>query len=190
MEDDRVRDGFGHLANRIEGLEAQLVQLRRQVNRSSDTGKLDQNGTDSMDGTRCWLSPEEQTAELESLASWVDELQRQYAAAGDWLVPCWCQHGFAVNELIALRTAWLGVDSSDEPGNALEWHEAAEKCRERIRQAIGDGPGCTAVEHYPDRAVTEDRRWIEERRLLIDQLRQTRIAPTPDGKSELSSRAG
>ncbi len=50
-------------------------------------------------------------AELEPLAKWVDELQRQYAATGDWLVPCWWQHGFAVNELIALRTAWLGVNT-------------------------------------------------------------------------------
>ena len=56
----------------------------------------------------------------------------QYAAAGDWLVPCWWQHGFAVNELIALRTAWLGVKPSDEPSAALDWHEAAEKCRVRI----------------------------------------------------------
>ena len=38
----------------------------------------------------------------------------QYAAAGDWLEPCWWQHGFAVNELIALRKAWLGLKTSDE----------------------------------------------------------------------------
>ena len=90
----------------------------------------------------------------------------QYAAAGDWLVPCWWQHGFAVNELIALRTAWLGLRTSDEPSAALDWHEAAEKCRVRIHKAIGDGPGCTPVEHYPERPRTKDRRWVEERELL------------------------
>jgi hypothetical protein len=171
MEHDQLSAALGQLSNRVEGLEAQLVQLRRQVTRSSDTGNLRQDGKDSTDGTRRWPSPDEHVAELESLARWVDELQRQYAAAGDWLVPCWWQHGFAVNELIALRMAWLGVDPSDESSDALEWHEAAEKCRERIRQSIGDGPGCTAVEHYPERVVTEDRRWIEERRLLSNQLR-------------------
>jgi hypothetical protein len=103
MDDDQLRAGLGQLANRIEGLEAQLAQLRRQVKRSSDGGRLEQDGADPTDGTRRWPSPEGQTAELESLARWVDELQRQYAAAGDWLVPCWWQHGLAVNELIGLR---------------------------------------------------------------------------------------
>lgn len=171
MDDDQQIAGLGLLANRIEGLEAQLIQMRRELTKRDGGGKLEQGGVNSTDDTRRWPSPEEQMAELGSIARWVDELQRQYAAAGDWLVPCWWQHGFAVNELIALRTAWLGVNPSDEPSAALDWHEAAEKCRERIRQSIGDGPGCTAVEHYSERAVTEDPRWIGERRLLSNQLR-------------------
>jgi hypothetical protein len=110
-------------------------------------------------------------AGLESLAKWVDELQGQYAAAGDWLVPCWWRHGFAVNELTALHAPWLGVEAREESSAALDWHEAAEKCRERVRQSIGDGPGCTAVEHYPERAVTDDPQWIKERKVLRLQLK-------------------
>ena len=51
------------------------------------------------------ISREERLAGLGSLAQWVDELQMQYAAAGDWLVPCWWQQGLAVNELLGLRTS-------------------------------------------------------------------------------------
>ena len=98
------------------------------------------------------LSPANKTKELEKLAKWVDWLQERYAAAGDWLQPCWWRHGFVVEELAALRTAWLGVYEADEANPstaALDWHEAAEKCRDRIRRAIGTGPGCTAVATSP-----------------------------------------
>jgi hypothetical protein len=100
----------------------------------------------------------------------VDELQMQYAAAGDWLVPCWWQHGLAVNELIALRETWRGVKTSDEPSADLDWHEAAERCRVRIHQSISNGPGCTPVECNSERPVTEDRLWIVEQELLGTQL--------------------
>jgi hypothetical protein len=166
MDDETPVVGPGPLVDRIEGLEALVAQLRRELKRRSDAGELKQDDKDATEVSRQWPSPEE----LGSLAKWVDELQMQYAAAGDWLVPCWWQHGFAVNELTALWTAWLGVNPSDEPSSALDWHEAAEKCRVRIRQSIGDGPGCTPVEHYSERPVTEDYRWIEERELLKNQL--------------------
>ena len=169
MDDERQIVGLVLLVNRIEGLEALVAELRRDLKRDrrreARTGQHELNRRQ-----RQWPSPEEQLAELGSLAKWVDELQMQYAAAGDWLVPCWWQHGFAVNELIALRKAWLGVNPSDEPNAALDWHEAAEKCRVRIHKSIGDGPGCTPVEHYSERPVTEDPRWIEERELLATYL--------------------
>jgi hypothetical protein len=170
MGDDQQRAGLKHLTDRMEGLEAQLTQLRRDLNKRQGAGELEQDDTGSTDGTRRWPSPEDQVARVGSLAEWVDALQGQYAAAGDWLVPCWWRHSFAVNELAALHTAWLGLNTSDEPSAALDWHEAAEKCRERIRQTIGDGPGCTAVEHYPDRAVFDNPRWIEECRALRHEL--------------------
>jgi hypothetical protein len=41
------------------------------------------------------------------------------------------------------------------------------------RKTIGDGPGCTAVEHYPDRTVTNDPRWTEEQTALRRELRDS-----------------
>jgi hypothetical protein len=189
MEDESPEVGPGPLVDRIEGLEALVSQLRRELKRTSDARNFNHGDKDTMDPSRQWPSRDEQLAGLASLASWVDELQMEYAAAGDWLVPCWWRHGFAINELIALRTAWLGVDSSDEPSADLDWHEAAEKCRVRIHQSIGDGPGCTPVEHNSERPVPEDRRWIEERRLLSSQLRGAAYSGSPDGMRELSSHA-
>ncbi len=170
MDGEAPGVGSGSLIDRIEGLEALVAEVRRDLKRRSDVGRPKQDQKNPTDGNGQWPSPKEQQAELGSLAEWVDELQMQYAAAGDWLVPCWWQHGFAVNELIALRTAWLGLKTSDEPSAALDWHEAAEKCRVRIHKAIGDGPGCTPVEHYPERPRTKDHRWVEERELLATYL--------------------
>jgi hypothetical protein len=107
--------------------------------------------------------------ELQELAGWVEWLQVRYASAGDWLRPCWWRHGFVVEELSALRIAWLGVyepAENTEATAALDWHEAAEKCRERVRQVISTGPGCTAVAHKADQPVVDDPRWIDERDVM------------------------
>ena len=169
MDDEAQKSDLGHLDDRVEGLEAQVARLRRDIKRPV-SGKPEPDDSSTTVIPRRWPSPEGQVAELGSLAEWVTELQEQYAAAGDWLVPCWWRHRFAVNELAALRISWLAIERSDESSAALDWHEAAEKCRERVRQAIGDGPGCTPVEHYPDRPVTNDPRWIEEQRALHREL--------------------
>jgi hypothetical protein len=172
MDDEASGVGPSPLIDRIEGLEALVAEVRRELKRRSDAGQHKQNQKNAADGKGQWPSPKEQKAGLGSLANWVEDLQMQYAAAGDWLVPCWWQHGFAVNELIALWKAWLGLKTSDEPNAALDWHEAAEKCRVRIHKAIGDGPGCTPVEHYPERPRTKDQRWVEERELMETQLKE------------------
>jgi hypothetical protein len=169
MDDDPKRSDPVHLANRFDGLEAQVALLRRDSKRAASSRSKPEI-TSPMIDTRQWPSPEDAAIELEQLVVWVDGLQEQYAAAGDWLVPCWWRHNFAINELAALRIAWLSVQTSEESSAALDWHEAGEKCRGRVRQAIGDGPGCTAVEHFPDRPVTNDPRWIEERTALRREL--------------------
>jgi hypothetical protein len=90
-------------------------------------------------------------AEMDELSSWVDWLVERYASAGDWLRPCWQHHGFVVEELRALRNAWLAAHEDTNPAAApLIWHEAAERCRERIRRVLSTGPGCTAVSHHDD----------------------------------------
>jgi hypothetical protein len=161
-----------HLADRIDGLDARVSSLERRFDELSGDRR---SPNDAGPPVVVWqnLSPANETEELEKLAEWADWLQKRYATAGDWLQPCWWRHGFVVEELAALRTAWLGVYESDEatPSTAaLDWHEAAEKCRERIRRAIGTGPGCTAVNHKPDESVTEDPGWAEERVAMCGKM--------------------
>ena len=67
---------------------------------------------------------------------------------------------------------------------ALQWHEAAEKCRERVRRAIGAGPGCTAVNHKPDQSVTDDPRWVDERAALSGEMPDLPGPPTAGADEE------
>ena len=112
-------------------------------------------------------SPNERDpVDLADLCEWVDGLVARYASTGDWLRPCWWRHGFVVEELAALRVAWLAVFDAEQPSDptaGVRWHGEAERCRERIRRTISAGPGCTAVSHRPDQPVTDDPRWAEER---------------------------
>ena len=112
------------------------------------------------------LPGEHDPVEMAALCEWVDSLVTRYASAGDWIRPCWWRHGYVVEELAALRLAWLTVFDAERPTDptaGVRWHEEAERCRERIRRTISSGPGCTAVSHRPDQSVADDPRWSEER---------------------------
>lgn len=169
MDDDQpIPADQAHLVERVEGLEALVRVLERRLN---ELGHRERQSIETGPSVVVWrtLSRADETVELARLAQWVDWLQERYAAAGDWLRPCWWRHGLVVEELAALRTAWLGVYECDQETAvtaALSWHESAERCRERIRRVIGSGPGCTALTHRPDQPVTSDPRWIQERAAL------------------------
>ena len=112
------------------------------------------------------LPGEHDPVEMAALCEWVDSFVTRYASAGDWIRPCWWRHGYVVEELAALRVAWLAVFDAEQPTDpaaGVRWHEDAERCRERIRRTISAGPGCTAVSHRPDQPVNDDPRWAEER---------------------------
>lgn len=156
-----VRD----LLAEVEALRADVDELKSQESASAIAGKQAR----AMKRT---LPTEGKPVDLAVLAQWVDSLQDRYAADGDWLKPCWWRHGFVVEELAALRVAWLAVyDTSEpvDPSAGVRWHEGAERSRERIRRTISVGPGCTAVRHKPDEPVTDDTRWSEELAVLREQ---------------------
>jgi hypothetical protein len=146
------------LVAQVEALHADVASLKSNRSASAAAGR-------QVPATRRTLPTGGDPVELAVLAEWVESLQVRYAAAGDWLRPCWWRHGFVVEELAALRVAWLAVYDASEPVDptaGVRWHDEAEKCRERIRRTIGVGPGCSTVSHKPDEPVTEDSRWGEE----------------------------
>jgi hypothetical protein len=164
----------------VEALRADVDRLKSQQGAWATAGK-------QVPATKRTLPTEGEPIELAVLAKWVESLQVRYAAAGDWLRPCWWRHGFVVEELAALRVAWLAVYDTTEPVDAtagVTWHEEAEKCRERIRQTIGVGQGCSAVSHTPDEPVTEDSRWVEELAALENQSAGDLEAEARPGASE------
>jgi hypothetical protein len=150
------------LTLRVIGLEALVGTLGNQPSKYDD--QLSSNDEGSPTPTEQKRTPTGEDIDLESLTEWVTRIHVRYAAAGDWLRPCWWRHGFVVEELAALWIAWMGVYESVEPPAAtaaLKWHEDAAKCRERIRRAISTGPGCTAVTHKPDQSAINDPRWSQ-----------------------------
>jgi len=155
---DDLRALIRDLFDKVAELQAEVLELKSE--RPATVTETEQvpvkRRTSPTDG---------EPVDLVVLAEWVNSLQVRYATESDWLKPCWWRHGFVVEELAALREAWLAVFDASEPVDqaaGLKWHEDAEKCRERIRKTTSIGSGCSAVSHIPDDPVTDDRRWIEE----------------------------
>jgi hypothetical protein len=110
-----------------------------------------------------------QREELGELADWVDFYQEYYDLDRMWLYSCWWRHPMVVQELAALRGAWMAIYQSDEPVHgaaALQWHEAAVRCRSRIREAITNGAGCLHNSHRPQWLMSDSAFWVEEGQAL------------------------
>jgi hypothetical protein len=166
---DRTR---GDLAALVEDLVARVEELHADVLRLKSARSAAAIAGTQVRSPRRPFPDEGEPVDLGLLAEWVESLVVRYAAAGDWLRPCWWRHGLVVEELAALRVAWLAVFDASEPVDptaGVRWHEEAEKCRERIRRTVGAGPGCSAVSHKPDEPVSDDSRWVEELAALRNQ---------------------
>lgn len=177
----------GGLEALVEDLMARVEELHAEVSKLKSVRAASGTVTAKVPATTRTHPSEGEALDLADLAEWVEGLQVRYAAAGDWLRSCWWRHGFVVEELAALRVAWLAVYNAREPVDAnagVRWHEEAERCRERIRRTISDGPGCSAVSHKPDDPVTEDSRWIEELTALRNQpTGDLQVEPFPAHRS-------
>jgi hypothetical protein len=152
------------LHDRVGGLESTVRGLSQLVSTQARSGP---NGRPSTAGQR--FSPLVRGGELVALADWVDFYQEYYDIGTMWLEVCWWRHTKVVQELAALHGAWMAVYQSDEPVHgaaALEWHEAAVRTRERIRETMHSGTGCSVSSHRADDPMARDRFWIEEGRSL------------------------
>jgi hypothetical protein len=156
----------------VEDLIGMVERLSADVARLKSDRSASTTASTQVPAMRRTLPTEGEPVELAMLAEWVESLQVRYAATGDWLRPCWWRHGFVVEELAALRVAWLAVYGAGEPVDptaGVRWHDEAERCRERIRRTISVGPGCSAVSHKPDEPVIGDSHWSEESAVLREQ---------------------
>ncbi|MGQ0631520.1 MAG: hypothetical protein ACT4P1_10790 [Sporichthyaceae bacterium] len=101
----------------------------------------------------CWATLTEVETEdaLEELEDWVNWTVHRYALDRRVVPPCWDQHGALIEELSALRTAWLaGFGLIGRPEAPLEWHGHFAAARLRLAE-WASRTGCRPGEHRPDR---------------------------------------
>jgi hypothetical protein len=100
----------------------------------------------------CWpmLGEDEMTSRAQELVDWVDWVIDRYALDHRTIPPCWSQHGALLEELSALRTAWVTVYSADSVGDApLRWHSEFATARPRLTDWVAR-TGCRPGEHRGD----------------------------------------
>jgi hypothetical protein len=97
----------------------------------------------------CWATLSELETEdaLEELDDWVSWAVDRYALDHRTVPPCWDQHGALVEELSALRTAWLAAYGiTGRPEAPLEWHNQFAGGRQRLSDWAAR-TGCRPGEH-------------------------------------------
>ena len=102
----------------------------------------------------CWaaLTDQERDEQLQALDDWAHWLIRRYALDHRTVPPCWTRHGALLEELSALRTAWLTAYAVTSTGDApLEWHAHFAATRQRLTDWVSR-TGCRSGQHRPEPA--------------------------------------
>ena len=100
----------------------------------------------------CWraLTAQERKDQVNALREWIGWLVGRYALDHRTVPPCWEQHGALLEELSALRTAWLTAFAVTSPGDSpLDWHTNFAAARLRLADWVSR-TGCRVGEHRPD----------------------------------------
>lgn len=100
----------------------------------------------------CWpvLTASESQEQLDALTDWTRWLADRYALDHRTVPPCWSRHGALLEELSALRTAWLTAYAVTSAGDApLDWHAHFAAARQRLADWVSR-TGCRSGEHRQD----------------------------------------
>lgn len=101
----------------------------------------------------CWpaLTTQERADQLGKLTEWIRWLVGCYVLDHRTVPPCWAEHSALLEELSALRTAWLTAFATTSTGDApLAWHTSFAACRQRLVDWAAR-TGCRSGEHRSDR---------------------------------------
>ncbi|GAA1668930.1 hypothetical protein [Fodinicola feengrottensis] len=129
-----LRSGYQMLINTIEVQQEVIDQLLERV------GDLEGKQANRPDGPKSidWATltgPERGTA-WRRLVRFVEGLVYRYSLQRE-ILPCWWQHGDAVEELTALFSAReRAYDVSADAGQPVQWHEMLERTRGRVAGAL------------------------------------------------------
>jgi hypothetical protein len=99
----------------------------------------------------CWATLNESQTEdaLDELADWVLWAIERYSLDRRVVPECWDNHGGLIEELSALRTAWIAAYCiTAPPGAPLEWHQHFDAARQRLSDWSAR-TGCRPGQHRP-----------------------------------------
>jgi hypothetical protein len=107
------------------------------------------------------LDPADESAVWGQLRVFVDWLIDRYQLTESLIPDCWYQHGRLVEELSALRSAWVSSFSSLDAGyGPIGWHERFAALTSRI-SGEGDSCGSGHMPVYTRKRVDDAHTWAE-----------------------------
>jgi len=128
--------------DRITRVEERVSVLARQVSVLADAvAKLVPPENPPAVAIVSWfdVTPDQAPAMLRDLAGWIDTVLLRYTefspgSAPAGLPACWYRHPDVVEELRALRLAWLAVyrSASARPRDPADWHDRLQRTAERL----------------------------------------------------------
>ena len=152
----------------------ELTLLRAQVDYLLER-LADADGLGATPIAWCSLDREQAREEWAALAGWVDWMVDRYGLA-EQIPTCWYRHPALLEELAALRTAWLGAYEAPNAraSDGVAWHDMLDRVRVRVRE--WDRCGCAHGTHRDD-VETGDVRDVPARSAFIRADIDTRPAP-------------
>ena len=135
-------------------LEDEILLLREQVNYLLER-LTEQPGLGEHPVNWAALDAERAAEQWSLLIDWCEWLRDRYQLH-EQVPACWYAHGPLIEELSALRTAWIGayLDPQARLEEPVRWHELLIGTLDRIRN--WDRRGCADGTHRLDQALRDD----------------------------------
>jgi hypothetical protein len=151
-----LRSGYQMLINTIEVQQEVIDELLGRVAAVEDKQANRPDGPKSIDWAT--LTGPERGAAWRRLVRFVEGLVYRYSLQRE-ILPCWWQHGDAVEELTALFSAReTAYDESADAGQPVLWHDMLERSRVRVAGALSscrDGHVPHALAHWMNEDVRQ-----------------------------------
>jgi hypothetical protein len=151
-----LRSGYQMLINTIEVQQEAIEQLLERLAGVEDKQANRPDGPKSIDWAT--LTGPQRGAAWRRLVRFVEGLVYRYSLQRE-ILPCWWQHGDAVEELTALFSAReIAYDESADASQPVLWHDMLERTRTRVAGALSscrDGHVPHALSHWMNEDVRQ-----------------------------------
>jgi hypothetical protein len=147
-----------HLEGRVRAIETVLADVRKAVTKLVQH-KAVQDAQQEMRRPWHMLTTEQVERRWLELRAWVDWFVVRNNIGPKDIPNCWYLHGGLVDELEALRWAWIETNKPDSRGvDPIWWREAVHRARTRWPLFNPNGCGTAHTETRP-RIMADEREW-------------------------------